>query len=138
LHLIDLDGFKAVNDRYGHPTGDRLLNEVGRRLSGAMREGDLAVRLGGDEFCIIQTGLAKAADAEALGNRVLQILSEPFSDNGTILRVGASAGVALEDGSVCNIDALIEHADSALYRAKRSGGNTLKFWRVPAKLTLAA
>lgn len=138
LLLIDLDGFKGVNDRFGHPAGDRLLCEVARRLTDAMRGEDLAVRLGGDEFCVIQTGFAKPADAEAMGNRLIKILAEPYPDNGEILTIGSSIGVAIEDGSVGDIEMLIERADSALYRAKRHGGNALRLWRSPPRLTLAA
>jgi diguanylate cyclase (GGDEF)-like protein len=138
LLLIDLDGFKGVNDQHGHPAGDRLLREVARRLTEAVRDEDLAVRLGGDEFCVIQTGLAKAVDAEAMGRRLIEVLSEPMMDKGALLQIGSSIGIALEDGSVGDIDILIERADSALYQAKRNGGNTLRVWRNAPKLTLAA
>ncbi|MDB5715939.1 MAG: hypothetical protein JWO15_3336 [Sphingomonadales bacterium] len=138
LLLIDLDGFKGVNDRFGHPAGDRLLREVGRRLTEAVGDGDMAVRLGGDEFCIIQTGLTKPADAEALGNRVIKSLARPFEDKTGVLCIASSIGVALDDGSVVDIDQLIERADSALYRAKRRGGNTLRLWLSAPRLTLAA
>lgn len=138
LLLIDLDGFKKVNDSFGHPAGDRLLCEVARRLNNAMRGGDMAVRLGGDEFCVILTGITKAADAEAMGNRLITILAEPFCDDDTMIRVGSSIGVAIDDGSIADIDVLIERADSALYRAKRLGGNTLRLWRSQPRLTLAA
>jgi diguanylate cyclase (GGDEF)-like protein len=138
LLLIDLDGFKAVNDRHGHPTGDRVLREVARRLTETVSDEGLAVRLGGDEFCVIQTGLAKGGDAEAMGSRLIEALSEPMMDKGTLLQIGSSIGIALEDGSVRDIDILIERADSALYQAKRYGGNTLRVWRDVPKLTLAA
>ncbi|WP_293882943.1 GGDEF domain-containing protein [Sphingomonas sp.] len=138
LLMIDLDGFKAVNDRLGHPIGDRLLCEIGRRLGRIVREGDLAVRLGGDEFCVIQTGIASSSTAEALANRIIKTLAEPFLCDGDSVQVGSSIGVALDDGSIADIDDLMERADSALYRAKRQGGNTLRFWRSTAKLTLAA
>jgi diguanylate cyclase (GGDEF)-like protein len=135
---LDLDGFKAVNDEFGHPAGDRLLREIGRRLMEAMDEGDMAVRMGGDEFCVVQTSIEQDIDAEAMGNRLIKALNEPFFDNGTLLQVGSSIGVALEDGSVDDIDLLLERADSALYRAKRYGGNTLRVWRSSQKLNLVA
>lgn len=136
--LIDLDGFKAVNDRHGHPTGDLVLREIARRLKDTVGEHDLAVRMGGDEFCVIQSRLSGPVDAEELGKRLIAILSEPIANTQTPLQIGASVGIAIEDGSVGDIDTLIERADSALYRAKRYGGNNLRVWRSAPKLTLAA
>jgi diguanylate cyclase (GGDEF)-like protein len=138
LLLIDLDGFKAVNDGYGHPTGDRVLCEIAKRLTETVGEQGLAVRMGGDEFCVIQTRLAKPGDAETLGIKLIKALSEPVEGRETLIQIGASIGIAIEDGSVGDIDTLIERADSALYRAKRYGGNNLRVWRSAPKLTLAA
>jgi diguanylate cyclase (GGDEF)-like protein len=138
LLLIDLDGFKGINDRHGHPIGDRVLQEIGRRLTEAVGEQGLAVRTGGDEFCVIQTKFLKVADAESLGKTLIAALSMPMTEDGTLLQIGSSIGIAIEDGSVRNIDVLIERADSALYRAKRYGGNNLRIWRSAPKLTLAA
>ncbi|AYJ85989.1 diguanylate cyclase [Sphingomonas paeninsulae] len=73
-----------------------------------------------------------------MGSRLIEALSEPMMDKGTLLQIGSSIGIALEDGSVRDIDILIERADSALYQAKRYGGNTLRVWRDVPKLTLAA
>lgn len=138
LLLIDLDGFKGINDRHGHPAGDRVLREIGRRLTDAVGAQGLAVRMGGDEFCVIQTKLLRVGDAELLGKKLIAALSKPMTEEGTPLQIGSSIGIAIEDGSVGNIDVLIERADSALYRAKRYGGNNLRIWRSAAKLTLAA
>ncbi|MDB5716100.1 MAG: hypothetical protein JWO15_3497 [Sphingomonadales bacterium] len=138
LMLIDFDGFKAINDRHGHPVGDRVLQEMARRMTETIRQGDLVVRLGGDEFCILQTSLGKPKEAEAMGNRLIRILAQPFDDRGTTLRIGSSIGIAFDDGSVGDIDLLIERADSALYRAKRSGGNAIRLWGNVPHLTLAA
>ncbi|MDB5700254.1 MAG: hypothetical protein JWL66_453 [Sphingomonadales bacterium] len=138
LMLIDLDGFKAINDRHGHPAGDRLLQELGRRMTETIRHGDMAVRMSGDEFCIVQTNLGKPFEAEAMANRLVRILAQPFDDRGSVLKIGSSIGIVFDDGSVGDIDVLVERADSALYRAKRSGGNAIRLWRNTPHLTLAA
>ncbi len=138
LLLIDLDGFKAVNDRFGHPVGDKLLREVGQRLNQTVRSGDLAARIGGDEFAVIQAALPGPQEAEALGQRIIRALAIPFDIDGAILEIGSSIGIALDDGSVGDIDELVARADGALYRAKRSGGNAQRVWKANLKLTLVA
>jgi len=123
LLCLDLDGFKAVNDRLGHAAGDALLRAVAGRLLAQAREGDTVARLGGDEFAIIQTGPARAAEAEALAARLIEVLAAPFELHGERARIGASIGIALlpQDGAT-PADAL-RHADLALYRAKAEGRN---------------
>jgi diguanylate cyclase len=138
LLLIDLDGFKAVNDKYGHPAGDRLLCEVARRLTDTLRADDLAIRIGGDEFAIIQTGRFGRKNAEALSIRLIAALAVPYEYDGISIRIGASIGIATDDSTLANIDLLFEHADSALYRAKRHGGNAFRFWQNEPKLAVAA
>lgn len=78
IHYLDLDGFKAINDRYGHPSGDRMLVEVSQRLKAIVRGEDVAVRLGGDEFLVVQTNVQHRAQAELLARRVIRQLSEPY------------------------------------------------------------
>jgi diguanylate cyclase (GGDEF)-like protein len=138
LLLIDLDGFKAVNDKFGHPAGDRLLCEVARRLSDTLRADDLAIRIGGDEFAIIQTGRFSRKLAEAHSIRLIAALTAPYEYDGLSICIGASIGIATDDGKLANIDLLFEHADSALYRAKRYGGNAFRFWQNEPQLTIAA
>ena len=138
LLLIDLDGFKAVNDKFGHPTGDRLLCEVAHRLARALSADDLAIRMGGDEFAVIQAGRLGREGAEALSIRLIAVLAVPYEYDGISIRIGSSIGIATNDGRLTNIDLMIERADSALYRAKRYGGNAFRFWQKEPQLTIAA
>lgn len=119
--LVDLDDFKAVNDTYGHVTGDALLASVGQRLRAAIRDGDTAARLGGDEFVI---SLPTCADAQVpirVAERVLTALGEPFDIGGHRLTVRASVGVAIADTDDRTADDLVRNADIAMYLAKSHG-----------------
>ncbi len=138
LHLIDLDGFKAVNDRFGHPAGDRVLQEVARRLTATVRTGDLAVRLGGDEFGVVQAMSGGPGEARVLARRLAQTLGEPYDEGGEPVRIGASVGVAIEEHGASDVDRLIEQADSALYRAKRQGGGAVRVWTSAPVLSAVA
>ena len=117
--VIDLDGFKNVNDTLGHPAGDELLQVAAQRLLGCIREGDLAARLGGDEFAVMLSGVDRAR-AGAIARRMVEALHEPFTVAGHQLTVGASIGVAhgALDGTA---DDLMRDADIAMYVAKRTG-----------------
>jgi diguanylate cyclase len=118
LVLLDLDGFKAVNDRHGHATGDELLTEVGQRLREICGPGIHAARMGGDEFAaLIPHGTTTAA--AALADRILLSLIAPIGVDGRALRIGASAGVAEAAPGEANINSLFAKADGALYAAKR-------------------
>ena len=119
--MIDLDGFKGINDTLGHDVGDQLLILVARRLQKLVRETDFVARLGGDEFVIVQPGLQQPAEAALFARHVLQRLAEPADVAGHQVRIGASIGIAFhpKDGQDC--DALLKHADIALYSAKASG-----------------
>jgi diguanylate cyclase (GGDEF)-like protein/PAS domain S-box-containing protein len=123
LFLIDLDAFKAVNDRLGHLAGDLVLQEFARRVRGLTREADVLARLGGDEFALVQTDLDRPdGGVQALADRLLAALADPFPVDGERLPVGASVGVAAypEDGD--DTRSLLERADQALYAAKARGG----------------
>jgi diguanylate cyclase (GGDEF)-like protein/PAS domain S-box-containing protein len=122
LMMIDLDGFKAVNDRFGHPGGDRVLRDFAGRIRAAVREADVLARLGGDEFALIQTDLEQPEGALTLAERLLAALAEPFLLDGQSLALGASLGIAVYPRHGESIGLLTEHADQALYRAKRRGG----------------
>lgn len=117
--LVDLDGFKQVNDAHGHAMGDDLLIAAAERLRACARHGDLVVRLGGDEFCFLAR--ASARGAEALAARVVRSLGAPFEIGGVTMRIGASVGVAVRrPGDASGAD-LVRRADAAMYRAKRLG-----------------
>ena len=117
--LIDLDGFKNVNDTFGHAGGDELLRQVAGRLLRCVRERDTVARLGGDEFAIVLPG-STMADGAVVGRRVLAALREPIDVGGQDARVGASIGVA-ELAGHSTAEALLADADIAMYAAKRAG-----------------
>ncbi|GGQ84945.1 GGDEF domain-containing protein [Couchioplanes azureus] len=119
--LIDLDGFKPINDTLGHAAGDALLIEVARRLERAVRQDDRVARLGGDEFAVLLPG-ADDARATGIADRILGALQEPVRTHGATVRVGASIGIAAyTDGD--DAESLTRHADLAMYRAKAAGKN---------------
>lgn len=119
--FLDLDGFKAVNDTHGHEAGDRLLVEVARRLSSAVRGGDTVARLGGDEFVLLLVDLTTIAELEQILERIFAALGQSFPLAGTTVRVGASIGVTLFPIDEASADGLLRHADHAMYRAKQAG-----------------
>jgi diguanylate cyclase (GGDEF)-like protein len=119
--LIDLDGFKQVNDSLGHRQGDDVLAEAARRLQGAVREADTVARLGGDEFVAVLPG-ADRATAVSIAERILGDLGAPMALEGRDFRLGASVGLALFPGDGADADSLVLAADRAMYTAKRSGG----------------
>ena len=124
LMVIDLDGFKGVNDRHGHPRGSRVLMEVAALLRGSMRRTDFVARLGGDEFAVVlpDTGGKGAASAgERLRARIAHRVF--LQREGLDVRLTASVGAATASGPGVTVDALLERADDALYRAKAGGGN---------------
>lgn len=128
LLLIDLDGFKTVNDAMGHPAGDALLSGAGARLARSVRSGDIVARLGGDEFAILVPLTNEPERALALAERIVRLLSEPFTIAGQPVSVGASVGIALypNDGSAA--DDLLRAAGLALTRAKTDGKGTCRFF----------
>jgi len=117
---IDLDGFKSVNDLYGHACGDALLCEVAERLQAAIRGSDLAARLGGDEFALLLVQ-AEERGAIAFASKLIEMLSEPYNMGDIVARVSASIGVACGPKSNDNADVLLKSADKAMYRAKSLG-----------------
>ena len=119
LLLLDLNGFKTVNDRHGHAVGDFLLKAVAQRLREELRESDLPARLGGDEFAVVLEGTREAGDAVQIGQKVAAALSQPYDCGGQPLQVGASVGVALHPVHGLNVEELLRAADQAMYSAKR-------------------
>ncbi len=125
---MDLDGFKPVNDKYGHETGDEVLIEIARRISKSIRGGDTVARLGGDEFVILQTGIEKGDECVASLERLLSRISEPILIRGAKLELGASIGVAIYPLDNEDPDTLLRHADQAMYIAKQSGKNRFQIY----------
>ena len=127
VHYLDLDHFKAANDKYGHALGDALLQEVGRRLSHLLRVDDVVGRLGGDEFLIIQTGMEHQSEAESLAKRILAAIRQPFAIHGQEISLGTSIGIALAPNDANDMATLIKYADEALYMAKARARSTYAF-----------
>ena len=128
IHHLDLDQFKAVNDTFGHPAGDKLLKIVADRLRGLVRETDTIARMGGDEFVIVQAPIADPADATSLAQRIIHLLGEPFDIDGQQVLIGVSIGIAVGPGDGLTSDKLLQNADLALYRAKGDGRGTFRFF----------
>ncbi len=130
---LDLDGFKPVNDRYGHAAGDVLLIEIARRLEQTVRNIDTVARLGGDEFVVLMLELALVEESEAILNRILESVQTPIRLGAETVVVGASIGICLYPGpGGDNPDELLRYADQALYLAKQRGKNRYCFWDAPA------
>lgn len=119
VHCLDLDHFKDVNDTLGHQAGDQLLISAAKRLRRSIKSTDLLARFGGDEFTILQYGVRKPEDVEALAERVVDMMKEPFFIGDTRVNVGVSVGVARHSGQ--EPAAMLRDADVALYEAKRQG-----------------
>ncbi len=127
--MLDLDKFKAVNDTLGHPAGDLLLVEVGRRLQSTIRESDLLARLGGDEFAIIQQDASNQHEgAIALALRIIDAISAPFDLDGHEANVGISIGIAMAPEHGGQPEELLKSADLALYEAKANGRNDFRIY----------
>jgi diguanylate cyclase (GGDEF)-like protein len=125
---VDLDQFKNVNDSLGHPVGDELLRAVAGRLRGCVAETDTICRVGGDEFCIIQTEIGDAADAERLALRIAEAIRAPYDLHGHLVVIDASIGIALAPADGTDANELIKNADMALYGAKADGRGVYKFF----------
>jgi diguanylate cyclase (GGDEF)-like protein len=128
VHHLDLDQFKAVNDTFGHPAGDKLLKIVAERLRALVRDTDTIARMGGDEFVIVQTPITEPTDATSLAQRIIASISEPFDIDGHQAVIGASVGIAVGPGDGLRPDRLLRNADLALYRAKGDGRGTFRFF----------
>jgi diguanylate cyclase (GGDEF)-like protein len=112
----------------GHPAGDKLLVAVAERLRKCLRDCDMVARFGGDEFAVLQIGLAGAHEAGDLGERIVTLLSEPYDIDGQQVVIGASVGIALAPADGETAEELLRNADVALYRAKEDGRRVFRFF----------
>lgn len=128
LLLIDLDGFKSINDSFGHATGDTLLKLASSRLHQNLRNSDLFGRFSDDEFIVLLRGLAAPEDAGHVARKLIGALAEPLRMEHITLKVGASIGIALQDDGLTDFDSLLRAADAAMYAAKESGRNTYHYY----------
>ena len=132
VHALDLDRFKEANDRFGHPVGDALLKQVAGRLMMLAAPDDLVVRMGGDEFILVQRA---EADAEAMAQRIVQSISAPYDIDGQAVELGVSVGVVVAPDDGRTAEALLSRSDKAMYRAKQNGGGYVlaRELRMPGK-----
>jgi diguanylate cyclase (GGDEF)-like protein/PAS domain S-box-containing protein len=123
LLFIDLDGFKAVNDQFGHDAGDRLLITIAQRLRESVRLNDTVVRLAGDEFTIVLEGQScRLQDAQRVARKLIEAISVPVEIDGAVARVGASVGIAMQlPGQQGSADEMLREADKQMYSAKQAG-----------------
>jgi diguanylate cyclase (GGDEF)-like protein len=123
LHLIDLDRFKWINDSFGHHSGDKVINEMGARLSAIADTTCVVGRLGGDEFVVVQRGVSDENEALSLGNRICAAMQQPFHVEGQQVRTSSSVGIAMSPSQTNDPSKLMKYADMALYKAKAFGKN---------------
>jgi diguanylate cyclase (GGDEF)-like protein len=121
LAMIDLDGFKPINDTFGHAAGDAVLQEVGARLTAAAGKGAHIARTGGDEFALLLPNARSVVDAQAAGARVCAVLAEAFRVDGREFRISGCCGITLLSPTDCNAGEALIRADTALYSAKENG-----------------
>lgn len=126
--LLDLDGFKRVNDSLGHRAGDAVLREVAARLASCMRKADTVARQGGDEFAIVLSDVESQGDCRIVAEKILRALEKDFRVDGESFSIGASMGIALFPADAGDSDALLRNADAAMYRAKQLGRNQYCFY----------
>jgi diguanylate cyclase (GGDEF)-like protein len=128
LLFVDLNDFKAVNDRYGHDCGDEVLRQIAERMVACVRPGDFVARLGGDEFLVVAERVAGAAGATELARRLLEAVTEPIDVSGVSVEVGAAIGVAMALDSPEEPLRLLARADAAMYRAKRRDRSAIEIF----------
>ena len=128
LMFIDLDGFKNINDTYGHNAGDILLIETAHRLTKSVRHMDIAARIGGDEFIVLLTNVQDDSSATMVAQKIIDKLNEDFNISKQVLNIGASIGVASFPDDAQDIDTLVSYADAAMYEAKENGKNSFTLY----------
>jgi len=127
---LDLDGFKVINDQYGHHVGDELLIVIAERMQESLRQGDTISRLGGDEFVAVLTDLSNQDECKPILERLLQATSEPIVINETIIQVSSSIGVTIYPKDGVDAEQLLRHADLAMYQSKQTGKNRYHFFDI--------
>ena len=127
VFFLDLDRFKAINDSFGHASGDALLIAVSKRLSDCVRDEDTVARIGGDEFAVLVENLAGEAEVRIVAERVKEAFRDPIVIDGRELAVAASIGIALSEAGTETADDLLRNADLAMYRAKAAGGGARQY-----------
>jgi len=126
---VDLDGFKAINDRHGHDSGDQMLLSLATSMKQALREGDTLARVGGDEFVALLLDLADVAASEPMLRRLLAAAARPMQVGNLLLQVSASLGITFyPQAEDVDGDTLLRQADQAMYRAKLAGKNRYHFF----------
>lgn len=128
IMLLDLDGFKNINDTLGHGFGDRLLIEIANRLKLQIRKDDMVARQGGDEFTILLQNISNVQDVSQIAEKILKAVSEPVVSEGQEMHVTASIGITVFPFDDTDIELLLRNADTAMYRAKEAGKNTFQFY----------
>jgi len=128
LHLIDLDGFKRVNDLLGHTAGDRFLKALAKHIRHTIREADMIARLGGDEFAVLQRDATSSDDAAAFASRILDAVGRFKCPDHEALVASASVGIAMHPSDGSDAEDLLRNADLAMYKAKADGGNSFCFY----------
>ena len=129
LMFIDLDGFKNINDSYGHHAGDEILMQTAQRLNRSIRNMDIAARIGGDEFIVLLTDVKKEEDVTAVAQKIIDNLNIEFKVSKQKLHIGASIGISMFPEDSNNLDTFISNADEAMYRAKESGKNKFVLYK---------
>lgn len=125
--FLDLDGFKHINDTFGHDVGDALLREVAKRISGCVRESDTVARMGGDEFTVILCNVRAQDSINRVANEIVEAIARPFVLNGKECSVSVSIGISLHPENGETAAQLVKMADAAMYLAKHSGKNCYRF-----------
>jgi diguanylate cyclase (GGDEF)-like protein len=128
LLYVDLDAFKQINDVYGHQAGDETLLEVVRRIRSNLRKSDTVARLGGDEFAVILRDLGDKKHAASVADKIIKAVKKPLENIDRRASLGASIGIAFNDGTEKDLDSFLKKADSAMYEAKNAGGNRVRIY----------
>lgn len=142
IMFIDVDGFKDVNDRFGHAVGDELLRQVAGRLIGVLRDSDTVARLGGDEFTVILEGGRRVEDAGRVATKILRTIGSPYTVGNTEMVITVSIGISMYPVDGDDYEELMAGADTAMYQAKAAGRNTYQYFtrslrdRTAERLTL--